>query len=193
MIRTYLLGIALALSVPIAASADRWAVVPDASSFGFISVKEGDIAEVHSFGRLTGAIDEGKAEVMIDLASVETHIDIRNERMREILFNIAETPMITVTAAIDVDGFSDLSIGSRRTLEIDFTIDTGAVSSDYFAEVNVTRVGPDAVSVASAQPIPVDASEFGYAEGIEKLREIAGLDSISIIVPVSFDLMLNRQ
>ncbi|MEL6234796.1 MAG: YceI family protein [Pseudomonadota bacterium] len=192
MIRTGLLVAAWLAATSAPVWAESWSVVPEASSFGFISVKEGDIAEVHSFGKLSGTIDDGKAEVLIDLASVETHVDIRNERMREILFDVATTPNIIVTAEIDLEAYKDLAIGARTTQEIDFTIDTGTFSSDYFAEVNVTRVGPDAVSVASAQPIPVDASEFGYADGIEKLREIAGLDEISIIVPVSFDLMLRR-
>jgi hypothetical protein len=32
----------------------------------------------------------------------------------------------------------------------------------------------------------VDAAKFGLSDGVEKLREIAGLDSISHAVPVSF-------
>jgi len=42
------------------------------------------------------------------------------------------------------------------------------------------------VMVASTKPLIVDAAKFGMTEGVEKLREIAGLQSISNAVPVSF-------
>jgi hypothetical protein len=42
------------------------------------------------------------------------------------------------------------------------------------------------VMVASTQPLVIDAAKFGLSDGVEKLREIAGLDSISNAVPVTF-------
>jgi hypothetical protein len=40
--------------------------------------------------------------------------------------------------------------------------------------------------VAATKPLIVDATKFGLSDGIEKLREIAGLSSISHAVPVTF-------
>lgn len=44
----------------------------------------------------------------------------------------------------------------------------------------------------SFQPIIVNANEFDLVAGIDKLREIAGLSSISQAVPVSFVLTLTQ-
>lgn len=192
MTHRILLAAALAAALPATALADTWTVDPGASSFGFISVKNAEVAEEHSFGELSGAVTDGKAEILISLASVETQIDIRNERMRDMLFHVEKTPTMTVTADIDLAQFKGLAIGERETVEVDLTVNTGAEEMGYFATLNVTRVAEDAVTVSTAKPIAVHAGDLGYADGIEALRDVAGLESISLIVPVSFDLMLKR-
>lgn len=182
----------IALSVPATAFAE-WSVVSEASSLGFISVKNGDIPESHSFGELTGTVSEdGAAEIKIGLASVETGIDIRNERMRDMLFNVADNPFMTVRADIGLDRFTELQAGDRIQIETIVTLDTGSTERSYAAPLNVTRLGADRVAVSSAKPIAVDVSRLGYTDGIEALRNVAGLDAISLIVPVSFDLVLER-
>jgi len=44
--------------------------------------------------------------------------------------------------------------------------------------------------VSSLAPVIVQANEFGLVAGVEKLKELAGLPSISLAVPVSFVLTL---
>lgn len=46
--------------------------------------------------------------------------------------------------------------------------------------------------VSSFQPIIINANEFGLVAGVDKLRDIAGLSSISQAVPVSFVLTLTQ-
>jgi hypothetical protein len=62
------------------------------------------------------------AEVSIPLSSVETFIDIRNERMRDILFKVADFPTVTVTAEIPMDDLAAPSDGERTTSEVDLTL-----------------------------------------------------------------------
>jgi hypothetical protein len=52
--------------------------------------------------------------------------------------------------------------------------------------MQAAKVNDSTVMVASSQPLIVDAAKFGMSEGVEKLREIAGLASISNAVPVTF-------
>ena len=54
--------------------------------------------------------------------------------------------------------------------------------------VVVSRLGGDAVSVASAQPVLVDVSEFGLTEGLGRLSEAVGGIDITPVVPVHFSL-----
>lgn len=175
------------------ATAESWTLSGAESALGFVTIKNGETAEAHSFSDLTGSVSaDGAAEVTIPLTSVETLIDIRNERMREMLFNVAATPDAVITAQIDMDALADLSPGSRVMQELDVTLATNGTEASYFTDVVITRVGENAVAVSTAKPMIADARDLGYDGGVEALREVAGLDSISPAVPVSFDLMFTR-
>jgi hypothetical protein len=121
---------------------------------------------------------------------VETFIDIRNERMRDILF--AALPEATVSATIDLAALDGMRPGERRVQELDVTVAANGEEADYLTDVAITRLSNDAVTVSTARPLIADVRDLGYDGGIEQLREIAGLDSISPAVPVSFDLMFTR-
>lgn len=182
---------ALAAAAP--AHAAGWVVASDASSIGFVSIKNGDTAEVHEFGALTGEVmDDGAAVVAISLASVDTRVDIRNERMREVLFKVGEFPLATVRAEVDLAAFEALSVGDRAATEAELTVSANGAEAGYDAVLNVTRIGEDRVAVSAAEPIVIEAADFGYEVGLEMLREIAGLDSIAPVVPVTFDIVLTR-
>jgi len=56
--------------------------------------------------------------------------------------------------------------------------------------VILTKVSDNKLMVSSFQPIIVNANEFDLVAGVDKLRDIAGLSSISQAVPVSFVLTL---
>ncbi|QPH52330.1 YceI family protein [Pontivivens ytuae] len=180
-------------TAPLALSAADWTLDSEASTVGFVTVKEGEIAEAHSFDDLTGTVAEGgEATVSIPLASVETLIDIRNERMREILFDVANFPEATVSAEIDLAAYESLGEGERTQDDITITVATNDHEATYDATVNVTRIGADRVAVSTARPVLTDARDFGYGDGVAQLREIAGLEAISPAVPVNFDLVFDR-
>jgi hypothetical protein len=49
------------------------------------------------------------------------------------------------------------------------------------------------LQISNARPVVINAGEFELTRGVEKLREIAGLPSISPVVPVQFSLYFVRQ
>ncbi len=61
------------------------------------------------------------------------------------------------------------------------------------AELLIARLAADRVLISTLKPIIVNASNVALAEGVEKLREIAGLPSISNAVPVTFVLQFVRE
>ena len=87
------LTISLLLSATLAtapALAD-WALDNERSHLTFVSIKAKDVAEIHTFKEMSGTVDtDGKIAVNLMLDSVETLIPIRNERMRELLFETAK-------------------------------------------------------------------------------------------------------
>lgn len=183
-----LLVICLTTSVHVLAG---WVIDPEGSYVGFASVKNDLIAENHSFTQITGAIeDSGDANIVIALASVETLIPIRNERMQAILFEVAQYPDVTVTANLDLDEFTSLGLGESKTDTILLGVNLHGTDLSKNVLVKVTRSSDNAYEVTSLGPIVIHASQFALSDGLESLRKIAGLQSIDLMVPVTFDLRL---
>ncbi len=170
-----------------------WRVDPAASRIAFVSTKNGEISETHRFAEVRGEVSEaGAARVEIPLSSVRTGIDIRNERMREMLFEVADFPLAEIRAEVDLAALEGLALNAAEELSLDLEVDAHGATARYEVPVKVVRLWEDRVAVSSLAPITVEAGDFDLAAGIEALREVAGLDSISGEVPVSFDLVLER-
>ena len=183
-----LLVICLTTSVHVLAG---WVIDPEGSYVGFASVKNDLIAENHSFTQITGTIeDSGDANIVIALASVETLIPIRNERMQAILFEVAQYPDVTVTANLDLDAFTSLGLGESKTDTILLGINLHGTDLSENVLVKVTRSSDNSYEVTSLGPIVIHASQFALSDGLESLRKVAGLQSIDLMVPVTFDLRL---
>ena len=116
----------------------QWSLDLDNSQLSFVTVKAEHIAEVHSFSRLEGRIDEaGNALISIDLTSVETGIAIRNERMQSMLFETGLYPQATVSAALNTDALSAIVVGEAMTLDTQFTL---ALHGDQAAAALCCRI-----------------------------------------------------
>lgn len=175
------------------APASVWTIETEASQLSFISTKLGDIEEEHEIPGLSGEISaDGVFSIDIALATHESFIDIRNERMAEHLFQTAQYPVATASGQLEMRQFMSLANGASRTASLPFQLDMVGQSIALRAEVEVTRVSEDLVRVSTVEPITVEAADLGLVDGINTLRELAGLDSINTDVPVSFTLEFAR-
>ncbi|MFQ3596018.1 MAG: YceI family protein [Sphingomonadaceae bacterium] len=171
-----------------------WELVPDQSRLSFVSVKAAEIAEVHHFERLSGSVSaDGTAVLEIPLDSLETGIDIRNERMREFLFQTGLFPSARLTATIDLAQFRDLGIGDQRRIPLAGELSLHGVTAPIETEVTVTRAAADKVVVASLDPIVVNAESFDMGAGVTELMKLANLPSIAPDAPVTFQLMFRAR
>ncbi len=186
----YLLLLMVCLSASTHVLAE-WRVDPESSYVGFASVKNDLIAENHSFTQITGAIDaSGDAKIVIALASVETLIPIRNERIQAILFEVGQYPEATITGKLNPDEFTSLVPGESKTDTIPIDVNLHGMDLTKNVLVKVTRSSDNAYEVSSLGPIVIHASQFALSDGLESLRKVAGLQSIDLMVPVTFDLRL---
>ncbi|MAK65197.1 MAG: hypothetical protein CMF75_10745 [Maricaulis sp.] len=186
------LALATACSQP-AAQGD-WTLDAAASQLNFVSIKSGDIAEVHHFTGLSGSVSEdGTAELVIDLASVETGIVVRNERMREHLFETETHPTARLTAQVDLAALYNLAPGDQTALELDGVLDLHGVEVPIFANVLVSDLNGSRVIVTTQGPVMIHAADFNLQAGLDTLQELAGLPSITPSVPVTATLVFERE
>lgn len=166
-----------------------WELDNGRSTVNFLSVKNSSIAELHHFKSLTGSIaEDGEAQLVIDLDSVETLVPIRNQRMRELLFETVRFPSATLSAQVPEEVL-DIAAGESATTKIDLTLSLHGESKTYAADMLVSRDADGSLQVSTREPMVVAAKDFGLAEGVNTLCEVAGLEAISTAVPVSAHLV----
>ncbi|MFK7863965.1 MAG: YceI family protein [Pseudohongiellaceae bacterium] len=169
----------------------QWSVNSEKSILSFVTVKAEHVAEVHTFDQISGQVSEnGEVKVEVNLASVNTMVPIRNERMQAMLFETNLFPSATITAQVDVDKLGGMTVGDIESSSLDFELSLHGNRQSYTAEVLIARM-QNGVAVSTRKPIIVSADSFGLAGGVEALREVAGLPSISKAVPVSFQLVID--
>ena len=170
----------------------HWELDNNSSTLSFVTVKADHVGEVHTFDQLSGDInDDGSVQITIELASVNTLIDIRNERMQNMLFETNLFPQATISGEIDLDAVAEMDAGVSQAISVDFDLAIHGESSSYTADVLVTRT-ESGVLASTVKPIIVMADTHGLVSGVEALREVAGLPSISRAVPVSFNVVFEQ-
>lgn len=164
-----------------------WVLDNSKSALYFVSIKKQDIAETHTFKKLSGVITSaGQGTLSIDLTSLATNIDIRDERMRDHLFETKTFASANVSVDLSKTGVKP------GIQPINVTLDLHGIKKEIPAQVAITEVGTS-VQITTVAPIILNAEDFGLAGGLSTLREIASLESISNAVPVTFLLNFVKQ
>lgn len=173
--------------------APGWDLAPGASVLRFQSVKKSTVVESSSFASLSGTIAaDGTATVEVLLDSVDTKIDLRNVRMRFLFFETFTYPMASVSLRIDPAMIADLATVRRKVITVPYALDLHGIRNDLVAELAVTLLDENTVSVASSTPISISFADFGLQDNIAKLEEAANV----VIVPsatVTFDFTFTRR
>ena len=164
-----------------------------ASKVGYVSIKNNAIAEHNVFSGVTGSLSKkGQLKINIDLSTVETQVDIRNQRMRELFFEVTQYPQAVVTAELDVQELAQVDSGAPLEIVKPFTLSLHGVEVTAEAHLRVVAVGGRAW-VSTVRPILISAADFGLEGGVAALQKIAGLEAIAAVVPVSVDLKFVKK
>jgi polyisoprenoid-binding protein YceI len=181
------------------ASAQNWAINNNQSTLNFVTTKAGQqgvagISETQSFKRYSGGIDQnGKILLNIDLASVDTGIEIRDERLRTMLWNVKATPQATFTAQLPLEALKSVGTSGVQNIELNGQLQMGGQTKPVVAIVRVSRLATDQLLVVTRSPILINANDYGLRPGVEALREVMGLNFLAGSAPVSFTLVLNAK
>jgi len=172
-----------------------WVLDSAQSSLNYISTKKGHVMEAgNTFTSLQGRIDEkGMARVEIVLDTVESLVPIRNQRMRQYLFQTDHFPKAVFSASIDSAPIQSLAPGEERLMPVAGQLELHGHSGRIATQLRVTALANGSVMVQSTVPIILNALDYALGEGINKLKELAGLSAISTSVPVSFSLVFRPE
>jgi len=174
-------------------SAD-WVLDATQSQLNFVSIKKGSVAEIHQFQNIQGSLDsEGQLKINIDLSSVDTNIDIRNERLKTFLFEIDKFTTATLTATIAPSILDAIPEGGSARITVDSTLNLHGESEPLEIDVVITRLVGAKLSAVSVTPIIINAGNFSLIAGIDKLMALAKLPSISHAIPVNFYLTFSLK
>tara|TARA_Y100000588_G_scaffold254714_1_gene269235 strand:- start:2461 stop:3024 length:564 start_codon:yes stop_codon:yes gene_type:complete len=174
--------------------ASAWTLDNTASSLAFATVKASDIGESHRFKSISGVVSsDGEVAIEIDLASVDTGIPIRDERMGEHLFQVIQFPTAQFNTSINLDDVGSIRLGGAKKLAVQGELIVGTSRLKLAFDVLVWRLADQSMVVSTVQPVIVNAASLNLVSGVEKLREIAGLPSISKAVPVTFSLTFRHD
>ena len=185
--------LALAITAGYGGSADAqdWLLNSGASRFHMQTLKANSVFEVHQFTGLDGSVsNNGDAIVKIDLTSVASGVDVRDVRMRFLLFETYKFPNAEVTAKLDMASLQALrTTTTRMTYPLKFKLALHGFSQEIETPVIVTRLSDKSMSVASSKPIVITADAFGLLAGIAKLSEAVGGTTIATAATFTFDLL----
>lgn len=170
-----------------------WNLLADESKINYVSIKNNNLMENNSFEILEGSVNlDGSAEFLINLNSVNTDNDIRDERLRKILFKTETYPIAKVTSLINLFDYEKLSVGSSIIKNYNFTITFQGLTRSFEAKMEIFRLGTNKVLVKNIDPVIIDGSDYGLHTEFKQLQQLAGLDSIVPVVPVTVSLLFER-
>ncbi|WP_300057634.1 YceI family protein [uncultured Roseobacter sp.] len=186
------LALALCASAAPAGGHANWTSVDADSRVAFGSIKLDTVGEIHHFNGVSGTVSEaGALTVSIDLSSVETYIDIRNDRMMEHVFQ-AGTASAVLTGEIDMAAVTDLAVGATTVMGVEGTLAFAGVETDVETDMLVARLGEDRVLVSTADFIMLSTDDLGIDTGVDTLMELASLPGITRVSPVAIRMVFEK-
>lgn len=198
MLNTFIKGAMIATIVSMgsavyaAGHAKAWTLDAENSKVAFGSIKKEKVGEVHSFETISGTVSAaGDVSIDIDLTSVETNIDIRNERMVEHVFKGVATA--NLSAKVDMEEIAHMETGTMAIVDVEGVLSFLGQEIDVETEMFVARIADDKAIVTTNDMIFIGAEDVGINDGVSKLMALAKLPGITRTSPVTLRLVFNTK
>ena len=171
-----------------AAYAD-WILDAENSNISYGTVKNDMIGENNTFKTISGHLNnDGQIDIDIDLSSIDTLIEIRDGRMRDIVFKVSENATAKLSGEIDLKAYDNQEIGTSRIIETTVSLELVGQKLEHDVKLLVTRLAKNKVMVTPHGVMFIDADDYDLVDAIEILRNLAGLDSIASVISMGFYL-----
>ncbi|WP_428357533.1 YceI family protein [Methyloprofundus sp.] len=171
----------------------EWVLDNKASTLDFTTTKNVSKTEVQSFNSMQGQIKGNKATITVDLSSVDTGIEIRDQRIQELLFKVVKFPSATATINIKESDVKLMKTGQVKNMQVDAVIDLHGVKQTAPVRVQIVALAKNSRLVISTHPVIINLTNYNLIKGVNALRDIAKLKSINAAVPVTFSLLFTQK
>lgn len=180
------------------AAAARWLLDGTNSTFHFVTVKKNtagvETPENITFSQLQGTVAaNGQATLTIPLASISSGVDLRNTRLKEILFESQYLPSLHFTTQFDLAAIDVMAAGSIKVQSVTGNLVLHGIAKSVVFDVLIVKHANNSVSFSPLRPIVINSTDFDLNAGIEALRALMSLSTIGEKVPVYFKVYLNRD
>ncbi len=160
------------------------------SNINFATIKKQYIVEPATVENVQGGINNGELLITASLDSIDTMVGIRNDRLKNIYFKIAQHPNISIKANLAKE-MLDIT-GVKRIKDVAFEVMLYGKVKTLKADV-IASTTYKGLLVATTQPIIVRASDFGIpADNLTALAKTVGGIALSPTVPVNFVLSFKQ-
>jgi OOP family OmpA-OmpF porin len=168
---------------------EDWVLNPTQSNVYMQTEKLENTVEKHRFTSIEGTVTKnGDASIKIDLNTLDTGIDLRNVRMRFLLFETFKFPDLVVTAKIDKTKLTELATRTRINYSLHSRVEMHGIAKEFDIPVEIARVNDTTVTVSTIKPLDVAGETFDFMRGIGKLADAMGGIRIVPSASISFDL-----
>ena len=123
----------------------------------------------------------------IDLDRIETNVPIRNDRVKELLFETGKFPTADISLNLDKQRIQQLNAGKPVIWRVKAALNLHGITKTVEAEVNAVLLKSGDLMVNTVQLIIVPVADFNLTDGLAKLK------SIATSVPVTFNLRFQKQ
>jgi len=158
------------------------------SKISFISVKKEIIAEINYFNKFNVSLsDNGQFILTIDLTSVDTHIPVRDNRIKNFLFETIRFPQARFQGSVSPAIYTNLKSGQFVNTIIKGSLYLHGIQKEITVPVKIIKLANGQLNVFNTERYLLNANSFGLKNGIDKLKSLAKLNAINAVIPISFD------
>lgn len=152
------------------------------------------ITEQSSFTASKSQLDtEGNFIMSIDLSSVKTNIDLRDQRLKDWVFEIGKFANAEISGKVEMSAINNLKDGDAISLQQPLLINIHGKKINFNADLSIQRNMDNKITVSTRSPVVLDVKQMGMTEGVARMVEVMGLSSIVEQVPISFNGTFTRN
>lgn len=177
-----------------ALAATKFVIVPNASTLYVTTVKDAGIPVKATINLASGELSlagQGALDVQVDLSTFNSGLELRDSRVRQLLFNADQEGFKTAHLVV-----TNLPAGSVEKLKSEKKILNVPVSADFTLHGKTQKISgtmtvffnkKGRLQIKTAKPFAIKISEWALSENLEKLKVICGHQSIEDVVNIDVD------